>query len=59
MRMLINIIPPVEPIPNVSTYASATSGWLIVDNTRSISAPLPASPWTMPTIRGRRCNLKP
>src|ERR1043166_753358 len=56
IRALMIIMPPVEPIPKIRTYNSATNGCRIVDSTRSINAPLPARPWIIPITIGRRCN---
>lgn len=51
---LIAVMPPTDPIPKTTTYASAIAGEGIAAATASMSAALPASPCTRPTRKGRR-----
>ena len=43
-RVLIIIMPPIEPAPNTAMYKSASDGEEIVANTINIKAALPAIP---------------
>src|SRR5207249_2207990 len=53
-RAVITTIPTTVPTPKSATYESAISGDRIVEMTKSVSAALPASPWTTPMMNGRR-----
>ena len=55
-KKLINIMPPIEQIPKMATYTMARVFDSIAGITRSIRAPLPASPWTMPMSTARVLN---
>lgn len=57
MIPLKSSIPPTNPRPNMTMYASPANGEGIVLRTSNINAALPAKPCTMPTKNGRRMAL--